>query len=297
MMVNVKWIRQGYELNQWVLKGFSLDEVQVLSIYIYSYERPRIQENVSIEHGTVIGTPTKPLHSILIGSGTRIFGGMICPRSFYCGQQVTIHKDAFIYGRSDCTIGHNSWFGMRCTLDCEGEFSVGNNFGAGQDTHLWSHIAHGDTLQGCSFYDFRSFTAEDDVWFVGRCTSAPAYHYEFSIALTESNVTRDMQSHRVYCGNPAKPIDGRGGYTFSSDKDKEERLVNIYSKYASISVKEAEPLIQDYFDVKDRTYNQDKFEEFDSFFYYLLREQKMKFVPRNWRSVQHGKSTYNTGIL
>lgn len=156
-----------------------------------------------------IGLPERRVEEVVIGDHTRIFKGIIAPEIFHCGDYVTIHEGVWCYGRGVARIGHNSWFGMRCTLDAEGGFSVGNGFGAGQDTHLWSHIRHGDVSMGSKYLSFSFFRAANDVWFVGRCTSGPTgdnEHGAFSVALTESNVTKPMESNHVYGGNPAKDL-------------------------------------------------------------------------------------------
>lgn len=168
-----------------------------------------------------IGMPDKPVERFIVGDGCRLFAGVIAPRNFACGDYVTIHQGVWAYGRSDIKIGHNSWFGMRCTLDAEGGFSVGSGFGAGQDTHMWSHIRHGDIMQGSRFLSFGKFSAGHDVWLVGRCTSAPVSHASFSVAMTESNLTKGMPENTIWGGNPAKDLTEKIGAPFKIPTDDE----------------------------------------------------------------------------
>jgi len=80
----------------------------------------------------IMQSPGKPVDEMIVGDHVRLFGGIIAPYSFKCGDYTTIHDGVWCYGRKACEIGHNGWFGMRCTLDCEGGFRVGNGFGAGE---------------------------------------------------------------------------------------------------------------------------------------------------------------------
>lgn len=192
-------------------------------------DRMEIGVGVELSPKLQLGMPGKPIEVLKIGDHTRIHEGIIAPRVFACGDYVTIHAGVWCYGRGTALIGHNSWFGMRCTLDAEGSFYVGNGFGAGQDTHLWSHIRHGDIGMGCKYLSFSRFRAENDVWFVGRCTSGPTgdgAHAQFSVALTESNVTKPMEMNHVYGGNPAKDLTERIGepYAFTTPEQRSMRF-------------------------------------------------------------------------
>jgi len=232
-----------------------------------------------------IGMPEKPVQNFIVGDHARLFAGQIAPRNFVIGDYVTIHEGVWAYGRKDIVIGHNSWFGTRCTLDAEGGFRVGNGFGAGQDTHLWSHIRHGDVIQGSRYLSFGRFEAEDDVWFVGRCTSGPARHEAFSVALTESNVTKGMWNNHVYGGNPAADLTEKIGapYETLQMEQKEERFA---AKVADFPYKELPGFkeILDTFDIERRTYRKTNSLLEIQFMRYLLPEAK--FVPEDQRVVE-----------
>lgn len=175
-----------------------------------------------------IGMPGKEMEVFNVGDYVTIFKGIIAPLYFICGDYVTIHEGVWCYGRAGVRIGHNSWFGMRCTLDAEGGFLVGNNFGAGQDTHLWSHIRHGDVSMGCQYLNFGFFRAANDVWFVGRCTSGPTgdrEHGAFSVALTEANITHPMETNHVYGGNPAKDLTERLGAPYEFPEPESRKML------------------------------------------------------------------------
>jgi len=255
------------------------------STAIYVKDEIKIGLGTAMDPNIKIGTPDRPLERFIVGDHVRLFAGQIAPKNFICGDYVTIHEGVWCYGRNDAIIGHNSWFGMRCTLDAEGGFRVGNGFGAGQDTHLWSHIRHGDIVQGSRYLSFGQFYAEDDVWFVGRCTSSPSHHESWSVALTESNIVKGMESNHVYGGNPAKDLTEKIGAPYEplTLEQKEERFqekVDLF-RYAYVPVP-GEPEFAELvktFNVEKRTYQKTNSALEAAFMRFLLPEAK--FVPED----------------
>ena len=246
----------------------------------YITKEVKIGIGTTMDPNIQIGMPEKPVERFVVGDHVRLFAGQIAPRNFICGDYVTIHEGVWAYGRKDIIIGHNSWFGTRCTLDAEGGFRVGNGFGAGQDTHLWSHIRHGDVVQGSKYLSFAEFSADDDVWFVGRCTSGPAHHEAFSVALTESNVTKGMGYNTVWGGNPAKDLTERLGppYEHLEISEKEERFAAKVAGFPYKDMGEFPELLKT-FDVGMRTYHKTNSMLEIQFMRWLLPEAK--FVPED----------------
>lgn len=172
-------------------------------------------EQFNIHKNVQIGTREAPVEYLEIGPGSRLFGGKIMCKSFRIGSFVTIHDGVWCGGRSTVQIGHNSWFGQDCTIDAEANtWKVGNNFGAGQGSHMWGHIAHGNRLDGCQYYSFNDFIAEDDVWLVGRCTASPGVYRRHSVAFPGSVLTKGMGRNSVWGGNPAKDITSKVGVPY-----------------------------------------------------------------------------------
>lgn len=251
---------------------------------VYVSGHIRIGKNSLISPDIEIGMPDKPVENFFIGDGCRLYAGQYAPRDFICGDYVTIHEGVWAYGRNDIKIGHNGWFGRRCTLDAEGGFRVGNGIGVGQDSHLWSHIRHGDTLVGNRFLSFGSFEAGDDVWFVGRCTSGPAKHGDRCMALTEANVTKSMPSDSIWAGNPAKDVTDRMGRPFVY-RDREERQEDFNTRVEEFLAANPDVnrkqlyAISQTFDVSSRTYQKTNSDLEYRFMRYLLPEAK--FTPRD----------------
>lgn len=246
-------------------------------------ETIKIGENVWLSPNLQIGLPGKRVELFETGDNVVIHEGIVAPRRFKCGDYVTIHEGVWAYGRNDIVIGHNAWFGKRCTLDAEGGFRVGNGFGAGQDSHMWSHIRHGDTLAGCRYLSFGKFIADDDVWLVGRCTSAPAHHGTRSVAMVESNLTKGMEPNTVWGGNPAKDLTDKLGrpYLYRDIVERMEAFNDRVQLFLADNpdVDEFDLLpVQSTFDVGNRTYHKTGSVLEERFMRYLLPEAK--FVPR-----------------
>lgn len=256
---------------------------------VYVAEEVKIGVGAAMDPNIKIGTPDHPLGKFIVGDHSRLFAGQISPANFVCGDYVTIHEGVWCYGRSDVVVGHNGWFGMRCTLDAEGGIRIGNGFGAGQDSHLWSHIRHGDVIQGSKYLGFTEFVAADDVWLVGRCTSGPYSHEQWSVALTESNLTKGMKSNHVYGGNPAVDLTEKIGVPYEQIEvhEKEKRFsskVDLFrDMFLSPEMSEDFYAIVETFNVEERTYKKTNSALEAAFMRFLLPEAK--FVPEDHRVV------------
>jgi acetyltransferase-like isoleucine patch superfamily enzyme len=211
------------------------------------------------------------------------------------GDYTTLHNNALIAGDLPCHIGHCCWIGQHTILNSTGGLTLGNGVGVGAYSQLWSHIRHGDTLQGCRWNSSRPLVVEDDVWFVGHCIVSPIRAQARSMALAGSVVTRDMEGNHVYAGVPARDITARVGPQF--------REVGLDAKYAALvarleafyalnpqeprsiavarSAAEAGHLSPEHytvFDVSTRSYNRRRSAEEVRFMLHLLPE--VKFFPR-----------------
>lgn len=245
-------------------------------------------EEIVIGEGTLlapdleIGMSNKWVERFVVGDNCRIYAGQVASKNFTCGDYVTIHEGVWAYGRNDIVIGHNSWFGRRCTLDAEGGVWIGNGLGAGQDTHMWSHIRHGDTLVGNRWLKFGEFRTGDDVWLTGRCTSAPVTHGDKSMAMVESNLTKGMPPNTVWGGNPAIDLTGKLGFPFVDRPlatkliDFHERIDMFVASHPEINILELADIVQT-FDLEKRTYRKTNSDLEVALMRHLLPEAK--FVP------------------
>lgn len=159
-----------------------------------------------------------------IGPGVRI-----AAEPFYLGDYSKIHRGSFVYTQQGAfrggyvLIGRNSWFGQGCIVDGSGGLRIGDNFGAGIGTQLYTHISNGDVLAGCRFHSARPSDIGDDVWFVGFCLVSPICAGDKSIAMLGSVVTKDMESNHVYGGSPAKDMTSVFGFAYDTPDVHEQR--------------------------------------------------------------------------
>jgi len=146
---------------------------------------------VSVEIGdnNIINDSTR----LLVGSGNVLIG-----------DWNVFHNDVLLIGGKKLLIGHNCWFGQNTVLDGSGELTLGNGVRVGMYSQIWSHVASGELIEGCTLFAFRPTVIEDDVWLVGSCTVSSGVRIaKRTIALSQSNITKDTSPNTVYAGCPA----------------------------------------------------------------------------------------------
>lgn len=257
----------------------------------------KIGQKVIIEEDIIIrGKSNKNAKRVIIGDNVFIGHGVqIFVDDMEIGDFTIIHNHTLIAGNKPCRIGHCCWIGQNTILNSTGGLSIGNGVGVGAYSQLWSHICHGDILQGCRWNSNHPLIIEDDVWFVGHCIVSPVHAYEKSMALVGSVITKDMEANHVYAGVPAKDVTDKTGPQFSQ--------VSIANKYKHLSQKikefynlhplfpkgtieivrfmdDASKFSNEYtiFDVSTRTYNKRRTPEEVAFMKSLL--PLIKFFPR-----------------
>jgi len=163
-----------------------------------------------------------------IGPGVRVIGG-----NLEVGEYSKIHKDCYLYPKNGINLGHCTWLGQGTHLDGTGGIKAGDFLGVGINSALYSHIRHGDVLEGCTFDKNGFLDIGHDVWFVGMCLVSPVRVHDKSVALLGSVVTREMQSNHVYGGNPAIDLTSRLGEPWRevSHADKYANLTTLIDQF------------------------------------------------------------------
>ena len=120
------------------------------------------------------------------------------------GDWTTLHDRCLVLSGQGVRIGQNCWFGQNCVLDGTGGLTVGNGVRVGMYSQIWSHVAAGEQIEGCTLFGTRPVIIEDDVWLVGSCIVASGVTIgRRSVALIASNITKSWPEESTLAGSPA----------------------------------------------------------------------------------------------
>lgn len=241
--------------------------------------------NVNISPTAVIRGLNGPAKKIVIGDNTYIGDNVqIILDNLEIGDYCKIHHHTNFHGYNPLSIGHNCWIGQGSIIDSIGGTVIGNNCGIGAYSQLWSHIRHGDPLEGCNYNSSSPLVVEDDVWFVGHCIVSPIVAKSRSMALVGSVVTKDMEHNRIYGGSPAKDLTEKLAPQFTP--------LTIQQKWdiiKKLEIPEGVKFVEDksevdyddkitYFNISDRTYTKKRTDTEIKFMKYL-QSNLIKFIP------------------
>lgn len=141
------------------------------------------------------------------------------------GDWTTLHDDCLILSTQGVTIGQHGWFGQNTVLDGSGGLTIGNGVRVGMYSQIWSHVAAGERIEGCTLYGERPVVIEDDVWLVGSCICASGVTIgRRTVALIGSNITRSWPAEVVLAGSPAAQKEALSFYKSVSPEEKWEML-------------------------------------------------------------------------
>ena len=250
--------------------------------------------NVHFGDGTKITGVDGPAEYVEIGDNVFLDSNIfVMTPEFRIGDYSKVYKSCRISGYKPCIIGHNFWCDQNTILNCTDTLTIGNNVGIGAYSQLWTHIKHGDVLEGCRFNMTKPMIIGDDVWFVGHSIVSPIKAGNKSMLLVGSVITKDMEENHIYGGSPAKDLTDKLGNQFNI-RTSEEKMKIMESKlqdflelvnddvYKSIRIVEEFPAnLYDgvsYFNINSRTYTKNLTEIEMKFMKYLL--PLIKFTPR-----------------
>jgi acetyltransferase-like isoleucine patch superfamily enzyme len=182
----------------------------------------RIGKNVVIE---ILGDD--PNLSVTIGDNNIINDNMriFIHGKFNMGDWNVLHNDMLLMAEQHLYIGHNCWFGQNTILDGAGGLVIGNGVRVGMYSQVWTHVASGEQIEGCTLYSKRETIIEDDVWLVGSCIVGSGLKLGWrSVALINSVLTKDTLPDRAYAGSPAKLMEKAKFYVEKSLDEKFDLL-------------------------------------------------------------------------
>jgi len=137
------------------------------------------------------------------------------------GDWNVFHNSMLIMGQKRMEIGHNCWFGQNTILDSSGELYIANGVRVGMYSQIWTHVASGELIEGCTLFAMRPTYIEDEVWLVGSCIVGSGLRLRHrSICLIGSVLTKDTDVCKVYGGNPAKVLENSNFWKKVSLSDK-----------------------------------------------------------------------------
>ena len=136
-----------------------------------------------------------------IGPGVKIIcdGGDV-----NLGEWTTLHDRCLLLSTVGLQVGAHGWFGQHTVLDGTGGLTIGNGVRVGMYSQIWSHVAAGEQIEGCTLFGQRPVVLENDVWLVGSCIVASGVTMGHrAVALIASNITKSWPAHSVVAGSPA----------------------------------------------------------------------------------------------
>lgn len=173
----------------------------------------QIGVGVVIEEGVVIKADKVRIGDfVYIGQRSKF----IVPE-LHIGDYTRINADTFGGGTKPMQIGHNCYIGAKVRLDSRGGLKIGHNVGIGDASQIWTHIRHGDVVQGCRWDKEYALEIGDDVWLVARVTVGGAQQIGArAMVFNESNVTRSLMSDHTYGGSPLIDLTAKMGPQFEA---------------------------------------------------------------------------------
>jgi acetyltransferase-like isoleucine patch superfamily enzyme len=153
---------------------------------------------------------------VVVGDYCRIGPGVkfvVGDADVVIGDWSTLHDGTLVLGGQGVRIGAHCWFGQNCILDGTGGLRIGSGVRVGMYSQIWSHVAAGEQIEGCTLHGERPVEIEDDVWLVGSCIVASGITVgKRTVALIGSNLTKSVAAGSVIAGSPAKPKEGLSFY-------------------------------------------------------------------------------------
>ena len=122
------------------------------------------------------------------------------------GDWTTLHNNSLVLSGKYVTIDQHCWFGQNCIIDGTGGLRIGRGVRVGMYSQIWSHVAAGEQIEGCTLYGEREVVIEDNVWLVGSCIVASGVTIGHrTVALIGSNITKSFPANSTIAGTPATP--------------------------------------------------------------------------------------------
>jgi len=177
-----------------------------------------------------------------IHDNTRIVMG---PGGLSIGDWNVFHNSMLVMGQKRMEIGHNCWFGQNTILDSAGGLYIGNGVRVGMYSQIWTHVASGELIEGCTLFATRPTYIEDEVWLVGSCIVGSGLRLgRRSICLPGSLLTKNTETGKVYGCSPAKQKKKLNYWKEVSLDDKMQMMLDWAKQFAKESSESIEVVYQ-----------------------------------------------------
>lgn len=199
-------------------------------------KRIRIGSGARVERGTTIRALGDTMEHFELGDEAFIgFENQILAPEFVMRDYSQLHNSGLHSGYRPLSIGYNCWIGQSSILNCTQDLTLGNNVRIGTQSQLWTHVASGELLEGCTLFGENPLVLEDNVWIVGGAVISPGLHLaRNSIVMTGSVLTKSTEAYHTYAGVPAKDVtDKLSFWKPLSDDEKWEMLLGFVEEFRS----------------------------------------------------------------
>jgi acetyltransferase-like isoleucine patch superfamily enzyme len=158
-----------------------------------------------IQDNTKIKALKDEMEFCYLGDNTFIgFNTQILVPYFQMDDYSQVHNHGLLSGYQPLKIGYNCWIGQNVILNSFEKLTIGNNVRMG-GCQIWTHVASGELLEGCTFFGSKPVIIEDNVWLMGfgHTVTPGTILRKNSIIMPGSVVTKSTEPYHVYSGIPA----------------------------------------------------------------------------------------------
>lgn len=180
---------------------------------------------------------------VTIGDNVKI---IIEAGEVHIGDWTTLHAGTTLFSKAGINMGAHCWFGQHSVVDGTGGLTVERGVRVGMFSQIWTHVAAGEQIEGCTLFAENRTHIERDVWLVGTCTVGSGVRIgERTIALAGSNIVSNCLPGVVVAGAPAKVKDKLSFYKPMSLVDKMELLRGWMSNPAFVQAADVKVVFGD----------------------------------------------------
>ncbi|MBI2968182.1 MAG: hypothetical protein HYY40_10270 [Bacteroidetes bacterium] len=190
-----------------------------------------------IQKGTIARGLREEMKLFEIGDNAFIgFSNQVLVPVFIMKDYSQLHNSGLHSGYKPLTIGFNCWIGQQSILNSTETLTIGNNVRIGTHSQLWTHVASGELLEGCTLFGELPLNIMDNVWIVGGAVISPGLTVERnSIIMTGSVLTKNTEPFHTYAGIPAKDITGKlSCWKKVTGKDKINMMKIFINEFLSV---------------------------------------------------------------